>query len=441
MIDNLKILIIDNDLITRLYNNDVLDDYSMYEKLYGNPKFSEIIQAKHTKVYKGVYFCFYPNKLEILFKPHYYFNNNMHNANDFGVKDCIRTLKDFANLFNLPTEELRIINIEYGINAISPIDCKNLITYATFHEKNQFITSNESLKYSRFSSKFDKNGRANQHKKIKIYAKGIQHPEYTDINTFRFEVKSKRSKYINSLNIFNYSDLLKMESYYKLSENLLNELKNVLILDIDNKGNNLNSKELIKLNEYNNPINWSKALKMHRNTFSINKKKYFNLLDKTGDNIHKKIESIVSEKLKLLFNNCAISTPNIELNSYATSTINIIEYCTNSKNINSGNFLAENNAIKKQQVNDYLNGKELPNYSIKLKPGEVIIDVKKFVNTNLFIINNNTGLITPYLDRLVMLMNILKEQEKVEVNTKKEDTYSHIETKKQTNNNLNQVRY
>ncbi|MBK5209397.1 MAG: hypothetical protein JJE44_07825 [Flavobacteriaceae bacterium] len=332
MIDFLKIVIFKNDLINDLFNSSLLNEYSIYQSYTNNlnKEAQEIRQATFTKVFKEIYFCFYVKKdeftkLEVLIKPHYYFNNNLHNANDFTALDCIKVLNEIKDIFNFPTKELHIINKEFGLNCLSPIDCKDLITYTIYHEKNEFITSSDNLKFSKISFKHDKYGKANNYKKIKFYAKGLQFPQYTDINTFRFEVKSKRSSYIKSLGIKTYADLLNIETYLTLAENIKAEFKNVLILDISNKGQNLNPKDKIKLTEHLNTFKWIKAIQGSKNTFNNTKKTYLKLLDKTGNNIHNKLEKIISDKLNFLVNDCAILTPSKQIKDCAIFNTYIME--------------------------------------------------------------------------------------------------------------------
>lgn len=324
----------DKDLIYNIYNNALLSEYSTIDKsrINRNTGLSEIYQAKQVKVFRGVSFCFHQKKLEILFKPHYYFNDNEHNANDFTALECIKTLSNFAALFGLPIDELPILNIEFGINALSPIDCKDLITFVQYHDRNPFQNTSDNLKYSKISLKYNKHGKGNSYKTIKFYAKGVQYPQHTNKNTFRFEVKSKRTNYIKSLGIGYYADLLKPDTYKTLSKNILAEFNNVLILDINNKMNNLNHKEHKKLNEYFNQITWYKTLQGSRNTFNNNKKKYFQLLDKTNCNIHETINKIISDKLGFLLEGCADLTPLTAIKNCAILSSSIMENCTSNLN-------------------------------------------------------------------------------------------------------------
>lgn len=314
MTDHLKILSFDAELAKTLFENPLLKMFSKGDK-FSNKLDQETknIKSTYIKVYKEILFCFFIKdgfftKLEILIKPHYYYNNNLHNANDFRAIDCINTLTEIKDIFNLPIQDLIILNIEFGLNAISPIDCKDLISYSIYHEKNEFINSSDSLRFSKISFKHKKDGKSNKYKQIKFYAKGVQFPTYTDVNTFRFEVKSKERKYIKSLGIYTYADLLKFEVYNTLAEVLRIEFKKVLILDYNNKGLNLTNKELLKLNEYQNTFKWIKAINGSRNLFNNYKKNYFMLLDKTSVNIHTITYKIVDSKLNELLKKGAIST-------------------------------------------------------------------------------------------------------------------------------------
>lgn len=327
MIDFLKILITDQTLITQINANPLLIWNNKQERL-SHFDF-ETVLSKQTKIYKGVLFCFYDNKVEVLFRPHYYFNDNLHNANDFSVDDCIMIINQLINELNLTayTNDLKIINIEYGINIISPIDCKELVTFISYHGKNEF-RSDAGLAYSKKSYSETKNGTANKYKIIKAYNKGLQFPNYCDINTFRFEVKSKKSSYINSLDVNFINDLLKPNTYKTLANELLKEFKNVLILGNSKEHKTLTKKENNQLNKYLNPNNWYKVKQGHRNNFNQTKKRYFSLLEKTGYNIHTEIENIIKNKLGILEKKCADLPPQQKTQKCAYLPINIKTNCT-----------------------------------------------------------------------------------------------------------------
>lgn len=325
MLDFLKLTNYDHTLIEKLECNPLLTWKSETENLkYFD---SEIITTKKIKDYKGILFCFYANRLDILFKPHYYFNDNLHNANDFTINDSINTINDLNIELNIDLNLFKVVNIEFGINVISPIDIKDLITYLVYHEKNEFKTDTD-FSFSKKSCSVFKNGIVNKYKYIKAYAKGIQFPEYCNINTFRFEIKSKKSRYINSkLSIYTAADLLREEVYFKMAELILKEFKEVLILDCDIDLNNFNLKEQKKIIYYNNFFNWYKILNQSRNSFSRNKKKYHELIDKEKNNLKNQLEKIIIEKLEYLKKG-AISHTKVNINKGAISHVIYRGNCT-----------------------------------------------------------------------------------------------------------------
>jgi hypothetical protein len=295
--DFLKFQVFNKRLIEFFLSNDLLCWVSDIDKF--NPFDREVIITKKIRQYKGIYFCFYSNRLDILFKPHYYFNNNLHNANDLKISDFIEIINEFKMIFNIDLIELKVVNIEFGINIISPIDVKDMISYTIYHEKNEF--KNEYLPFSKISYKPTKRGKPNQYKIIKIYAKGLQHSQFCDNDTFRFEIKSKEAKYIKTLGISTALDLLNIDVHLKLHETLLKEFKSLLILDCHTDFCRLSASDQMKIKAYNNTLEWYKIRnKSSRNSFNNNKIRYHKLINQIENNLKRQMEKLVLEKLEIL---------------------------------------------------------------------------------------------------------------------------------------------
>jgi|GEM_PF-709129 len=338
MQDFIKLINDDASFIEQVYNSKLL---SLYKKTKSKSKNNiteqkAFNQAKEIKVYKGIYFLFYSKRLqqekhgyytkvEILIKPHYYYNDNEHNANDFTALECIKTLKEISYLFNFQDYNLSVINNEFGVNLSSVICCKELIEYTYYHGRNIF-SNVASLPYAKESRKIGLNGKPNNYKIIKFYNKGIQYPQHTDVNTLRFEVKSRESEYIKTLGVKFYDDLLKPRPYLKMKKTLLDEFDKILIIYAIDDVSNLTKKEQDLLKEFLNPIYWSKSLRRSRNVFNENKKKYFKLLDKTGFNIHTEIKKELINKLDFL-------TKGIETNSDKTKKVCTLETPQKTKKV------------------------------------------------------------------------------------------------------------
>ncbi|MFV8352015.1 hypothetical protein [Flavobacterium sp. XS2P14] len=319
MVDYIKLSTKDKSIIEYFRKDKRLEWCSSEDKF--NRYDPEVIITKDKYQYKGIIFCFYPNELKISFFPHYSHNDNLHNANDFRVKDCINVILEFKNTFKIDWEKLRIINLEFGVNVVSPIDIKDLISFLAYHNQNEFKTDIQYT-YSKKSYHINKrSGRPNDYKIIKAYAKGIQFSDYCDIDTFRFEIKSDQSKYINKLGIFTLNDLLKVDVYERFSDNLINEFKDVLLLNVNDDDSNLTTKEQSTLKKYLHPNFWYRIKQDNqRNRFNKEKTKYYKLLDKTGNHLKKQLEKIIYDKLEYLKSG-AVSTPNKNIKSGAVSSI------------------------------------------------------------------------------------------------------------------------
>ncbi len=333
-IDHTKILVFDRAEIERIYNNSILIFHNYNEKL--SHLDSETILTKKTKVYRGILFCFFENKLEILFRPHYFFNNNLHNANDFSVSNCIDVINEFIRQFEISDFTLyNIVNIEFGVNFLFPDYGKDLVTFTEYHKKNQFRTDSE-LPYSKKSYSIDRRGRANSYKIIKLYCKGLQFPEYANVNTLRLEVKSKKSAYINDLGIKNIGDLLTPDVYKTLKDELLCVVGGFLILDRKIELEKLTIREANKLKEYLNTHTWFEALQKGRNEYSRKRKRYFEYLEKAGRNVHNELYLVIAEKLESLQLKEIEKGANFPTNSKtqkgANFPINIMEICTHLPN-------------------------------------------------------------------------------------------------------------
>lgn len=340
MIDFLKLSIYCSTLIKYLENHVLLQ----WVKDENSINFFdiEVIKTKTIKQYKGIYFCFYTNRIDILFKPHYYFNDNLHNANDFRAIDCINAVLELKNTFNIDLKLLKVVNIEFGINVLSPIDIKKLITFLLYHEKNEFKTD-IGLAFSKKSFRATTTGMINSYKIIKAYAKGLQFPQYTDINTFRFEVKSKKSKYINQMGIYTANDLLNYVCYLKMTTEIKKEFENVLLLDCETNYKSLTANEQVKINSYLNPLKWFNISQdTYRNRFNKEKTKYYNLVNKAENNLKKQLDKIVFDKLEFLKTG-ATSQHNENIKSGAISPIFKGRICTQNDNRN----IIKNDDVKK----------------------------------------------------------------------------------------------
>lgn len=275
MLDLLKFRITDEVLIDTVWNNDLLEYVGKSERLY-----SDEIKEKQMKKYKNLYFTKHQNRLEISGSIHYFFNDELHNADDFYIEYCINAIIQIKNLFSLDLNKCYLINLEYGVNINPIIKVSDLIHNLIYHEKRQFVRTTTYFDYKQAGNE--------AYKQIKAYDKSVQFPHECE-NTFRFEVRTRQAKFINSLGLFTLQDLTNIENYNVLIASLLKEWDNVLLFDltkdIDTKFFNTNF--------------WEDILKNgSRNKFNNQKKLYYKKLG--TDNLHSNIKKIIERRTKYL---------------------------------------------------------------------------------------------------------------------------------------------
>jgi len=312
MIDFLKIQINDTNEIERLWARDELVFHDYKERL-SHFDF-ETLTTKSTKQYQGILFCKFETKLEILLRPHYQFNHNLHNANDFGIADCIQLLQSLMRDLEIKApEQYKIVNIEFGANLVLANYGKELVQYACYWKKT-LLQNLDDMAYFKRNSSPNLNGRTNNFKIIKLYSKGVQFPQFCNKNTIRFEIKSKQYKYIKTLGVESFLDLLNVEVYSNLKNELVNASKHLLFLDQTIDTSKLDIREANQLKKYLNPFNWYKVGVAKGNGFWEQKKRYLGLLKRNDLDVHNDFTNELVKKLEKLSlkevdEKCMNSTP------------------------------------------------------------------------------------------------------------------------------------
>lgn len=290
MIDLFKARIVDETQINLIWSNHLLEFDGKSEKRFDD-EVKELVRRK----YKNLHFTKFQDRLEIKGSLHYYFNDEKHNANDFYISDCIDTILELQNTFNLDLNKCSLVNLEYGVNIDPKILVSDLIHNLIYHEKRQF--------YKPQKHDFKIAGQE-AYKLIKAYDKSVQFPEFCK-NTFRFEVKTKQAKFIHNLGLFSLQDLTDRNKYNLLINSLLKEWDNVLLFDksktVDDKFYNTNF--------------WDDIIKNgNRNKFCNQKKIYFKKLGTV--NLHSEIRNLIERKTKYLKSVHIPTTINLETAQY-----------------------------------------------------------------------------------------------------------------------------
>ena len=288
MIDYLKITIRDPELFKKVWENPNLIFQSDEER-----RVNDEVRTTRKKTYKGLTFTLYADRLEITGSLHKYHNEGIHNANDFSFMDSINVVLELKEIFSLDLKKCFIENLEFGLNVIPDEPVKNIVVWLKFHERNEFRYYPE-LQFAKQAGSYSSSGKINNYKIIKAYAKGLQKfngQTYGDPNTFRFEIRTKRTKYLTKLNVSTLEDLTTLTTHLILGNELLKEWDNVLLID-------KNLPETKKTAKYQSLDFWETCLNEYRNKFATQRKRYFKLLEEYPANLHQKIKQLLETKLK-----------------------------------------------------------------------------------------------------------------------------------------------
>ena len=128
-------------------------------------RYNDVVYETITRKFENLFFTKHQNRLEISGSIHYFFNNDLHNADDFYIEDCIETIFYIKELFKLDLEKCFLVNLEYAVN-INPIaNVPDLILNIIYHEKRQFA---RHPKYF-----YSKQAGLEAYKQVKVYDKGV----------------------------------------------------------------------------------------------------------------------------------------------------------------------------------------------------------------------------------------------------------------------------
>lgn len=275
MLDLFKFRITDVAQIDTVWNNELLEYVGKSERLY-----IDEIKEKQIRKYKNLIFIKYQDRLEISGSIHYFYNDELHNADDFYIEDCISAIIQIKNIFDLDLNKCKLINLEYGVNINPIINVTDLVHNLIYHSTRQFVRTTIHNDFKQAGNE--------AYKQVKAYNKSVQFPHECE-NTFRFEVRTREHKFLKKLGLVTLQDLVEISNYDKLITSLLNEWDNVLLFDL--------SKDIDT--KFFNTHFWEDVLKNgSRNKFNNQKKLYYKKLGL--DNLHANIRNIIERRTKYL---------------------------------------------------------------------------------------------------------------------------------------------
>jgi len=213
---------------------------------------------------------------------HKYFNKGFHNYSIFTHQDYNNALERLKNDFGVEPKDLRLLQLEYGVNIKPPIPTKlildNLFLFKTTQIENK-IRDTRNSHYNQFRlSKFV----------VKIYDKAIQYKlndnlmrfeiKHTDWSTYRLENK------IITLNDFNNYDKT------IFIDNLIQKWNEILFYDPTIITDD-------KWNKYSN-INYWRYINQETKQLSKHRQRLKELIRTQSQNIKSQISNLILENIK-----------------------------------------------------------------------------------------------------------------------------------------------
>lgn len=209
----------------------------------------EYIDRAQVAEYMGIRFILKNNNVKLLGSLHKYFNDGLHNYNDFYVSDLFSVINEVCDKFSFDSKETELNGVEFGVNV--KISYKPQI----------FIDSIINYKGTPFE-RMDTNGKGcgreciKNNFIIKCYDKSLQYN--LPINLLRFEIKVIKMRYFedNNLHVKTLNDLLNIEIYHSLAAILKECFDELLVYYQSTDITKLSDKERTLILHGSNPNYW-----------------------------------------------------------------------------------------------------------------------------------------------------------------------------------------
>lgn len=205
------------------------------------------------------------------------------NGNDFGLEELMFVINDFREIFQINLTELKVINLEIGLNLELKHEVEKILCYLINHKGTLFsseIGSQINYKYCKHYQFI-----------IKCYDKALQYG--ITKNLLRIEIKYIKMEKHNKQGLFVFDDFIKRESLDYLLENLRRAWSEIIMYDYTINKRGLTKKEQNKLKDYSNPSYW-KSIKSNR---LDRPKKHFKLItNKHSKNTQEEINKMIESK-------------------------------------------------------------------------------------------------------------------------------------------------
>ena len=231
----------------------------------------------------------YPISGRTLFKGslHKFYNRGLHNHNDFDLNAFNSVLRRLECEFGIRPENLRLEQMEYGLNIIPPIATDTILNHLLEHGCREFerVLNSSRGSYSQIER---------TEYILKIYNKAKQYKQPNQI--LRFEIKAKTGKFKSiAPNVHTLFDFIRSDKRAFILS-LINEWERVTLFDPTINTQFLKPHQI----KYRDVENWRGWFKRSDTTVNRHRNKVRLLNAQIGENVQMQIRDLFFQKINSL---------------------------------------------------------------------------------------------------------------------------------------------
>ena len=270
-------------------------------------------EAKH----KGFRVCSYPDSTHVTGSIHKYFNDGVHNSDDFHLTEFVQALDALASTLNFNPECVPFNTFEFGVNILLPFDVKKFI---------------ESLVYTKKGTE-KRDGQGASIELGEYYIKIYMKPTPENTNVLRYEIHISRTRSIKKRveaqgeYCRTLSDLKNPKVWSILGKTLIESYDTFLFMDINSFTDISNEqyKWLCKASRSSYWLSWNNRVSKQR---EFEKLKKF-ISERSTNKIFEITRGLITEKVRELIDvknvtksptvenkerpGCVIKSPTVEI--------------------------------------------------------------------------------------------------------------------------------
>lgn len=224
---------------------------------------------------------------------HKYYHDGVHNHDDFNEFMLELVLEDLEQKFGITPEEMRLKQIELGVNIEPPVPSLEILRYSLLHKRRPFKSKSVNRGGNYMQVRY-------QNHIIKLYDKQKQYkhlfPELRP--TLRFEIKFLKMRMFHDLGIYNLGDLLEygLSNFEQMIEK---EWNNVLFYE------KRALHHTIYRDMYSNLNYW---LDLNDSNFKFHRSKLNGYIDDSDFSVKNEIRDRIKQKWRKLSENSVLFT-------------------------------------------------------------------------------------------------------------------------------------